>query len=324
MERNDPILLLPSATFRAPASRARENEADVSVLSGTSAAIAHLRAQMRRIAPYFRTASLTGERGCGDEAVARALHEMCPLNDRAFLALNATDAEKRFATENGPVAAPTEGLLYLPEAEALSRTAQAGLLRLLREQNSRSPRVVAFVGRGLKPLISAGFFSPELAGTLGALRIALPELRDRTTDIPLLLHDCLQETCRRREITDARSRPVYLSDEFLLAAMRSNWPGNLHQMQDVVDWLLEHKTGGTLNAGDLQAALDALNQASSSRPRGPRMVRLEQVVQQHIREVLMGCNGNKLRAAEVLGISRSTLYRMLESSEAPESLRLAG
>jgi len=77
--------------------------------------------------------------------------------------------------------------------------------------------------------------------------------------------------------------------------------------------LLERGAGETLHADDLADALEAVAQMQPVAA-GPRLVRLEQVVQEHIRAVLIACNGNKLRAAEVLGISRSTLYRMLETT----------
>ncbi len=303
-----------------PAS-AREHDAITSFLSGTSNAITQLRGQIRRVAPYFRIASMTGEPGCGEEDVARALHSLCSLRQLRFLPLNAADAEDHFAAAE--VSTTGIGVIYLSEAEKLSPAAQRGVLRLLRLPSNHAPRLVAFVGRGLKPLISAGFFSPELAAALGSLRITLPSVRERALDITVIIHDHLQRECRRRDQNGERHHPLYLSDEFLNAAVRFSWPGNLHQLHAALDWLLENKAGGTLTAGDLMAALEHCA-ASTSKPNEARLVRLEQVVQEHIRSVLIACDGNKLRTAEILGISRSTLYRMLDSAEAPHSLLLAG
>ncbi len=306
----------------ALAGQAREFDHSGSALLGNGMASVQLRAQVRRVAPYFRSLSLTGEPGCGEEAVARLLHQACPLHELEFVMLHAAEAEARFASDS-LAAWRKVGLLYLPEAERLSRAAQEGLLRMMRQQGAQSTRVVAFVGRGLKPYISAGFFLAELAGCLASLRMALPVLRDRVADLPILIQSRLQ--WRRIEQTKVglRTRPLHVTEAFLHAAAEYAWPGNLFQLNDVMDWLMEHRAGAMLDEGDLAAALAVCAVPSTGQPAQARMVRLDQVMQEHIRGVLVACNGNKLKAAEVLGISRSTLYRMLDAAE-PGSLLLAG
>jgi len=288
------------------------------LLAGSSDAATQLRAQVRRIAPYFHVASLAGAPGSGEEQVARALHECCPHRDRTFHLLTAADAERRFAINRlQPVG---EGFLYLADTEHLSTTAQAGLLRLMRERAHRPLRLVAYTGKGLKPLLSAGLFNPELANLLGALSITLPPLTERKADLGLLFQTLLDEAARGH-IT----RPPFLSEEFLQALTEQEWPGNLYQMRRAATWLMDSRTG-TLQAADLAAALEATGR---SKPRDEsqhqtRMIPLDHVVQEHIRSVLMACNGNKLRAAEVLGISRSTLYRMLDSVSSYNPFQMAG
>jgi DNA-binding NtrC family response regulator len=326
MGLEDSTLHFPSSRPVVHPASAREHDAISSFLSGTSLAVMQLRAQIRRVAPYFRTASLTGECGCGEEDVARALHAASHLRDLRFLPLDAADAEDHFASAGSCAETPTTGigLIYLSQAEKLSPAAQQGVLHLLRRGSAHSPRVVAWVGRGLKSLISAGAFAPELAAALGSLRIALPALRERAGDITLLIHDRLQLDRRQHEIDGLCHRQLYLSDEFLNAAVRFSWPGHLRQLYASLDWLLQNKPGGTLQGGDLAAALEHTTATYAPKPPEPRLVRLEQIVQEHIRSVLMACDGNKLRTAEVLGISRSTLYRMLDSGESTQSLLLAG
>lgn len=264
-----------------------------------------------------------GEPGCGEETVARQLHQMCPAHDLEFVMLHAADAEERFA-EGADWRGV--GLLYLPEAERLSRVGQEGLLRMMRQRGAHHPRVVAFVGRGLKPYISAGFFLPELAGCLTSLRLTLPTLRERAGDLPALVEQQLHSRRMEQAAVGLRTRPVYVTDEFLAAVTAQEWPGNLHQLNDVVDWLVEHRAGLPLSAADLRSALEANEQKPRPVVSQTRLVKLDEIVQEHVRMVLLACHGNKLKAAEVLGISRSTLYRMLDAAEAPEgrSLRLAG
>jgi two-component system response regulator HydG len=275
-----------------------------------------LRAQIRRVAPYFRTALLTGEDHCGEEDVARELHELSPARELPFRVVNAEGAEQ-FLSD----ATPAEGFVYLPDVARLSRTAQIDLQRWLRAgyASRGTLRVVAFAGHGLRALTSAGTFSAELASSLEALRLALPPLRERALDIPLLINHIAQQVAEVLHVPSPQ-----LARDFLQAAERFDWPGNLAQMQAVMRWLQERNPGGLLQAGDMAAALSALGQTASATDAGPRMVPLELVLQEHIRAVLIACNGNKLRAAEVLGISRSTLYRMLETTGYDAGWRMAG
>jgi DNA-binding NtrC family response regulator len=171
----------------------------------------------------------------------------------------------------------------------------------------------------LRPLVSAGGFSAELAGVLEALRVAVPRLRERAEDIPHLMNYMAQ-----RMAEESGGRTAELSSGFLEEAARFDWPGNLAQMRAAMRLLVERSADVPLQAGDLAEALEAMAAMQPAAPTGPRLVKLEQVVQEHIRSVLIGCNGNKLRAAEVLGISRSTLYRMLESKGGDWDWKLAG
>jgi DNA-binding NtrC family response regulator len=278
------------------------------VLLGPSLAMSNLWARLQRVAPYFRTALLTGESGSGQQAVARALHELSPLRERGFAVITAADAESKLAQDTGLKASAALGMLYLPEPDRLSQAAQVGLMRLLRERGSNAPRLVTFAERGLRSLISACAFSSELANSLGALQIEVPPLRQRTEDIPLLVGHLL-----RRQAESLSLRPPALADDFFDAAASLPWPGNLDQMQAALRWMLEH-SGSVLHGADLHAALTALAQTTSTAPAEPRLVRLDQIVREQVHAVLMACNGNKLRAAEILGISRSTLYRMLGAS----------
>jgi DNA-binding NtrC family response regulator len=284
-------------------------------LLGDSVAVTHLRAQVQRVGPYFRAALLTGEPGCGDEAVARALHAASPMADRMFLRLTARESETRFARREGPGKAFTEGMLYLPEIERLSPEAQAGLLRLIRERSPQTPRLVAYSPRGLRAMVSAGAFSSDLAAMLGVVRVGLPPLRERAGDIAALMDLALGQAASSAGMT-----VIGLAPGFIEAAERFDWTGNLEQVLATARWLVEHRAGGVLRAEDLCVAVKALARQPESGPPQVRMVPLDQVVQEHIRAVLVGCNGNKLRAAEVLGISRSTLYRMLDAGSSDSAL----
>jgi DNA-binding NtrC family response regulator len=277
-------------------------------LGGPSVAMTHLRNQIRRVAPYFRTALLTGELGCGAEAAARTLHQLSPRARDPFLALNATEAELRFGPNSLPANLATEGMLYLPRPERLPKAGQMALLRLLREHGSNAPRIVAFAERGLRPLVTAAGFSADLAESLNALRIALPSLRERREDISELLTLIVQEFAALSGNT-----PPQLAPDLLDAATNLPWPGNFNQLSSAATALSELAAKGILGAEDLVRVLGAIPTPAPVDRRELRTVRLDDVIQEHIRTVLFACSGNKLRTAEALGISRSTLYRMLEA-----------
>jgi DNA-binding NtrC family response regulator len=283
---------------------------DVSTfLSGSSPAITQLLEQIRRVAPYFRTALLTGERDCGEKEAAYALHQLSPLSSREFVELTPSEAESRFSHRGRLDPVPSEGLLFLPCPERIPHSAQKALLRVLRERGPKAPRVVAFAERGLRSLVSMGAFSAELADSLNALRIVLPPLRDRREDIPGLL------TAIVRELAEQHEMPVpQLAASLLHAASRQPWPGNFGQLRAVALSLVNLPSTTTLEAADLEVVLGTMPAPPRRDRREIRMVSLDRIMHEHIRSVLFACNGNKLRAAEVLGISRSTLYRMLDSS----------
>jgi DNA-binding NtrC family response regulator len=295
-------------------------------LSGSSAVMTQLRGQIRRVAPYFRTALLAGERGCGEEAAAHILHQLSPRAHQSFFELTTAEAGIRFGTLNYSESVTKEGMLYLPHPEHLPQIAQAALLRLLRERGSQAPRIVAFAERGLRPLVSSAGFSAELADSLGAIRITLPSLRERREDIPQLLIQILHELAALSADT-----PPQLAPDLLDAAMKLPWPDNFAQLYAAAAGLMQLAAKPFLHADDLETVLGAIPQPQPHERRDIRMVRLDDVIQEHICAVLFACHGNKLRTAEILGISRSTLYRMLEAQAqpallplSPQTLRIAG
>ena len=274
-----------------------------------------LRGQIRRVAPYFRTALLIGERGCGEESAAHILHQLSSLSHRPFVSLTPVDADLFFGANPEPDALATTGMFYIPRPERLSHLAQTALLRLIRKRGPQIPRIVAFAERGLRPLVSASSFSAELADCLGALRIAIPPLRDRREDIPHLLAHMLDSIA-----AESGTPSSQLASDLLDAARRLPWQGNLTQLYSAARGLMERVTTPVLHASDLEEVLGAIPQPTQYDRRKIRMMRLDDVIQEHIRAVLFACNGNKLRTAEVLGISRSTLYRMLDAQSSAPSV----
>ena len=288
-----------------------------------------LRGQIRRVAPYFRTALFVGEPGCGEEAAARILHQQSPLSQRPFINLKSSDALSLFEGARSEDSVASVGMFYISRPDQLPPIAQTALLNLVRRYGAQAPRIVVFAQRGLRPLVSGNGFSAELADFLGSLRIVIPRLRDRREDIPQLLSNLVQRIAAQTGVPLPQLAPDLMDTARLLP-----WNGNLPQMHSAAKGLLERKNQHILHAPDLEAVLGSISQPASPHHHETRMIRLDDVIQEHIRSVLFACHGNKLRTAEVLGISRSTLYRMLDipaqpcsppsRSLDPSNLRMAG
>ncbi len=287
-------------------------------LLGPSTSMSQLWAQMRRLAPHVRTLLLTGAPDCGQEAVARLLLDLSPQPHRLFLMLPAAKAEERLAGAQAPSSLPPEIFLYLPDADRLSATAQDAVLRLIRSRRPQAVTVVAAASDHLRTLVSMGRFCPELAELLSAVRLAVPALKERVEDLPMLLHQMLTLRCQAKR----RSTPQ-ISEPVLRAAMGHGWSGNLRELSDTVDELLKgNDAKAELEILDWTRAMNA-GRIPKVKPADVRMIRLDAVMQEHIYSVLGACSGNKQRAAEVLGISRSKLYRMLEEAAENAPLSLA-
>ncbi len=299
--------------FPPPAASLTETTGEIfpseeDALRGPGEVISRVRSQLSRVSPYFRAVVLYGESGTGTKAVARRLHRLSPASGLAFLPLDAPAAEQ-LARDGAALALAGVGTVLLRHVEELSLEAQHWFLRRLR-QRANPIRLVASAQTDLRACVSAGRFSLDFADALSAIRIAMPPLRERPED----LADLVAAAARRLGQT-AECPGSLLTESFLAAAADYTWPGNLPELDAVLSKLFETFSQEPCTAEDLRAALagDTTSGVRNAKPTAIRLIRLEDVQQEHIRGVLIACHGNKLRAAEVLGISRSTLYRMLDS-----------
>lgn len=276
--------------------------------------MARVWSQIRRVAPHFRAALIVAEPGAGAHAAARVMHSLSPISGLPFRTLDAAAAESALSNPLTDL----QGLLFLPDVDRLSPAAQRGLIRKLRLRGRALFRVVAASSTEPRASVSAGRFSAELADVLGTVRIVLPPLRERVEDLPLLTTLLLRIAADRLSL-----RAPMLATDFHDACAACAWPGNFTQLQQTMERLLSLNETGTLTAANLTTVFAGSPEPQSKLPEPVRMVPLEDIVQEHIRAVLIGCEGNKLRAAEVLGISRSTLYRMLDGAVANRHFPIA-
>lgn len=304
------------------------------VLLGESAAARRLRSQVRRIAPYFRTALIHGEAGTGKEGVARAMHAGSQAAGGAFVVAEAARVAEacgrgeRAAARgqrDAELALAQGGTLYLKGVGELSFEQQDGLMQFLhatvdrrcggteyvvprRGRGDARIRIVAGSDRDLRMLAAVGQFRQELYASLSAVEIYVPPLQERLEDIP-----ALAEWWLRRLAGQVQQSAKKLTEGAAAELQKMRWPGNLRELERVVCQAAALAEGEILERRHVLALMEA-GIAEREEPLRAAPDRLEDVIQRHVFDVLERCGGNKLRAAELLGISRSTLYRMLSAA----------
>jgi DNA-binding NtrC family response regulator len=199
--------------------------------------------------------------------------------------------------------------------------AQAELLRVLqraewaqRRVGSGRPgtRIIASTSRDLRVLTDAGRFKQELYSRLAMLEIGVPALRDRIEDIPELAGHFLKRFAAQY------GRTIEGLSEGALERLRGHrWPGNLREFENVIRGDVVQCEGAVIEAQDLVTLGETWDAPGRLLPM-TGMAKLQEVIERHVLQVLQECGGNKVKAAEVLGISRSTLYRMIDAGTGSE------
>ena len=204
------------------------------------------------------------------------------------------------------------GMIWIDDISSLSIAAQRLLLRLTEERSGDGDRIRIAVGTTahLKNLVATGLFSHELRLTLASVELQVPPLRDRIEDLTVLAEEIIQLI--------GREYALAISDveiSFLEELRERVWTGNETELENTLRMAVLSCCDGHLRAEHLPA-LEGGGPPATLPNNVPD--RLQDVIDQHLLRVLASCDGNKLRAADRLGISRSTLYRMLEACAAPE------
>ena len=255
------------------------------VFSGEGAAARRLRLQVARIAPHFRATLLTGERGVGKRFVARELHRLSPVSGESFVAMPTMEVAEGAGIPDGC------GTVYLEGLEGLSTELQGRLMVRLGGLDRRT-RVVLGSEADPKGMLAAGRMRQDLYEMVGMPEIRVAPLRERMSDFDELAGAMLGRA----------GNGAWFAPSAMPALRAYAWPGNLAELWQVCVQVAT--PGGVVEADDLPR-LGAANASAA--------VRLDDVIERHVKDILQRCAGNKLKAAELLGISRSTLYRMLEA-----------
>jgi DNA-binding NtrC family response regulator len=302
---------------------------------GRSPAILDVFATVRRVAPHFRTALVTGPTGTGKELVARALHRLSPSANKTFAVCNCSALvetlleSELFGYVRGAFTGATQdsvglfeyangGTVFLDEIGDMPMGGQAKLLRVLQNQEVMrvgSPvarkidvHVIAATNRDLRTLVAQKKFREDLYYRLSMVEIQIPPLAARKEDLPLLQRHFLEKFSRQyNKSVKGISRPA--------ASLLSqyNWPGNVRELENILGNACMMADGPAIDIGDLPAAVkqpQAVMDDSDT-----ELLSFEEVERRHLTRVLAAVEGDKSRAAQILGVSRSTLYALLAKNK---------
>lgn len=322
---NQPMLSNREQGRWAPAGR--PPAAPLPELVSRSLAMRRVCDQLQQVGPRVRLALIEGEAGTGKHLLARHIQ----ARHAAPGMLVAEEASSLFTGDTHPasdlrpeplraaIRRAGDGVLLIRNIDELTAEPQAQLLRYIRSFETSlsadkpgalpSPsQVICTARRPLRSHVLTGGFLPEIYYRLSAVSFSLPALRDRKEDIPSLAQMFIDTVSREQQ------RPLQgLGPGSLPILLRHLWPGNVRELESVVRAACLSGEGQWLRPIDLVILPLEPAGVREGDPAPPENFTLDGVVRRHILQVLKACDGNKARAASKLGISRSTLYRMLET-----------
>jgi transcriptional regulator with PAS, ATPase and Fis domain len=270
---------------------------------------------------------IRGESGTGKELVARAIHYSSPDADEPFIPVNCTALPEPLleselfghlrgaftgavADRRGRFMLAGRGTVFLDEIGDTGPEFQAKILRVLEDQRvyplgaetseRTEARVIAATHRDLESRIGAGTFREDLYYRLKVVEVVLPALRERREDIPLLSEHLIRKVSERLH----KTAPT-LAQPALAVLVRHDWPGNVRELENCLTRAVALARGGVIREEHLGITAATTSPAGAFRS-------LHEIEEEHVRRVLAGVDGNKARAARVLGVSKPRLYRMLD------------
>jgi two-component system response regulator HydG len=310
---------------------------------GRSPAMEKIYRILSKVALSTHPVLILGESGTGKELVARTLHAFGPNAQRPFLPVDCgsivpTLMESELfgyvkgaftgaiRSKDGLLVAAEGGTVFLDEIGELSLELQAKLLRALQEKEVRpvgatlripiKARIVTATNRDLAEMVENGSFRKDLYYRLNVVNLRLPPLRNRREDIPLLAAHFLDRISRERGVK------FTLSDEALRIMMGHDWPGNVRELENALQHGCTFSSGGVIHLGDLTTLLknrgvEAQHTASIAgmdlgTDGAAKVKTLAETERAEILRAIRALNGDKLEAARMLGIGKTTLYRKLK------------
>jgi DNA-binding NtrC family response regulator len=302
-------------------------------LVGKNRKIQELMETVRRVAPTDCNVLIIGETGTGKELVARALHDLSPRAQKPFVAFNCgafTEellANELFGHEKDAFTGATSrkvglfeaadgGTVFLDEIADMPPSMQVKLLRVIQEKvifrvGGTEPvgvdvRIIAATNQDLKRLVDEGRFRSDLYYRLNVVTLHIPPLAERRDDIPLLANYFMKVYAEKLG-KDIKG----ISEEMMAILMNYPFPGNVRELENIIERAVTLSNGEILDVGDLPEEMKMIHFRAIRRS-SKGLPTLEETEKEYIRWVLSQTGGNKTKAAEILGIDRVSLWRKIK------------
>lgn len=303
-------------------------------LIGTSAKMQRVYRLIEKVSQHNYPVLILGESGTGKELVARSIHFSGSRRNKPFVpvdcsALVPTLIESELFgfvkgaftgamhAKTGLMEAAGSGTLFLDEIGDMPVDLQAKLLRALQEKEVKpvgstdrvaiAVRVIAATNRDLETAVRQGQFRQDLFFRLNVVQIKLPPLRERKSDIPLLVNAFLEK------FSESSGGMRAISEEAMARLIAYDWPGNIRELENAIERAVALGSGPILHVGDLPSGLHYA--AGERMPQADELMPLEELERRAILRALREAGGDKLAAARLLGIGKTTLYRKLKQYE---------
>jgi DNA-binding NtrC family response regulator len=304
---------------------------------GRSPAMVEVFEMVRKVARHYTNVLLIGPTGSGKELVAKSIHQMSPVSQQRFAVCNCSAMvdtlleSQLFGHMRGAFTGATDtrpglfeyangGAVFLDEVGETSLAMQAKLLRVIQNreiQRVGSPevrcvdvRLIAATNRDLRAEVLAGRFREDLFYRLSTIQIRVPGLSERLDDIPLLIQYFL------KKYNEAYSKQIQgLTRRTQAVLLQHAWPGNVRELENVISCACLTSVNEFIDVDDLPENLQKPAGRAGQAQDSWQPLPLEEIRRQHIRRVLDACEGNRVRAAQMLGIGRTSLYRFLKRSD---------